>query len=118
MEAGAARGEDPRVRLREAGAIDQEIVTGGLLGTELPILPTFVIDDRGKAGRGQGFRDRTPAHALAKDSGGPGEPASEGFGELAHRSFRESRPRRPQRRERIQKRATTLVAGQPFFWKW
>ena len=47
-----------------------------------------------------------------------GEPAAEGLGELAHRSLRESSPSRPQRSERIQKRATTLVAGQPFFWKW
>ena len=58
------------------------------------------------------------ADAFAEDGGGPGEPAAEGLGELAHRSLRESRPSRPQRSERIQKRATTFVAGQPFFWKW
>ena len=118
MQARPARGEDPRMRLREARAINQEVVAGGFLGTELPVLPTFVIDDRGEASRSEGFRDRTTAHALAEDGGGPSEAAAERFGELAHRSLRESRPRRPHSRERIQKRATTLVAGQPFFWKW
>ena len=118
MQAGAAGGEDPRVRLREARAVNQEIVTGGLVGAKLPVLPAFVVDDRSEARRGEGFRDRSPAHALAEDGGGPGEPAAERFGELAHRSLRESRPRKPHSRERIQKRATTLVAGQPFFWKW
>ena len=99
----------------DLSAVVQQIVTRGLVGPELPVLPAFVIDDRSEASQGEGFRDGTPAHALAKDGGGPGEPAAERFRELAHRSFSESRPRRPHSRERIQKRATTLVAGQPFF---
>ena len=63
-------------------------------------------------------RERFDHEHAAEDGGGPGEPAAERLGELAHRSLRESSPSRPQRSERIQKRATTFVAGQPFFWKW
>lgn len=62
-----------------SGAVDQEIVTRGLVGPKLPILPAFVIDDRSEASQGEGFRDGTPAHALAKDGGGPGEPAAKRF---------------------------------------
>ena len=118
MQAGATGGEEPRVGLREARAVDEQVMTCGLLGSERPILPALVVDDRSETARGQRFGDGTAAHALAEDGGGPGEPAAERLGEFAHRSLRESSPSRPQRSERIQKRATTFVAGQPFFWKW
>ncbi len=58
------------------------------------------------------------AQARAEDGGRPREATLEALGEVAHRSFRDSRPRSPNRKERIQKRATTLVEAQPFFWKW
>ena len=118
MQARAAGGEQPRVRLREARAVDEQVVTRGLLGSEHAVLPALVVDDRGETARGERVGDGTAADAFAEDGGGPGKPAAEGLGELAHRSLRESRPSRPQRSERIQKRATTFVAGQPFFWKW
>ena len=118
MQAGATGGEQPRMGLRETRAVDEQVMTRGLLGPERAVLAALVVDDRSEAAGGQRFGDGTAAHALAEDGGGPGEPAAERLGEFAHRSLRESSPSRPQRSERIQNRATTFVAGQPFFWKW
>jgi len=61
---------------------------------------------------------RTPAAPRGGGGGGGGGAGGEAMGELAAGGFGEGGPRRPPSRERIQKRATTLVAAQPFFCKW
>ena len=117
LQPGAPGGEEPRVGLREARAVDHEVVAGGLVGAEDGVPALRVVDHRGEARGAEGVGDGAPADARAEDGGRPREAAPKAVGEVAHRSFRDNRPRRPQRKERIQKRATTLVAGQPFFWK-
>ena len=77
----------------------------------------LVVDDGRKARQAQRFGDRTTAHPRTQDGGGAGQTTTEAVRDFGHPIFNVSRPSRPQRKERIQKRATTLVAGQPFFWK-
>ena len=103
--------------LGEAGTVDQQVMPGRLRRTEVGIVALLVVDDGGEAGRGEGCGHGLSADAAAEDGGGSGQATAQGFGEFAHRSLRESRPSSPQSTERIQKRTTTLVAGQPFFWK-
>ena len=118
LQAGAPGGEQPGMGLRETRAVDHEVVTGGLVGTERGVAALGIVDHRGEARGAQGVGHGAPADARAQDGGRARQAALEAVGEVAHRSLRDSRPRSPNRKERIQKRATTLVEAQPFFWKW
>ena len=106
------------MRLGEAGAVDEQVVARGFVGTEGRIAALRIVDDRGETRGPEGRRDRAAADPVAEDGGRVLQAPLEAVGEVAHRSLRDRRPSRPKRKERIQKRATTLVEAQPFFWKW
>ena len=116
---GRLRRRDPRVVGGKTRRDHREGVPGGIFRSELTA--ALVVDDSRHAELPEQRQHALATHPTAEDGDGLAEAHLEELGDgerHRQRILSVARPASAKPSDRTQKRSTTLVSGQPSFWKW